>query len=129
MPEDATGMQGKPRLFLWNYTDEEKARVDEFLREVKAPPAVAISKDQGYLPVKDIIHREATGAQELDCDEKLMLFYNIPSRGIAFLIDQAKQRNLPRPLYAAVTEESIHWPLNELLTELIKEREAFESMS
>ena len=122
-------MHGKPRLLLWNYTEEEKAKVDQFLEEVKAPPAVSIRKDQGYLPLKEIIHTDKRGDTEFECDEKLVLFYNIPSKGISFLIDQSKQRQLPRPIYAAVTEESINWPFNELMEDLISEREAFKKMS
>ena len=118
-------MNGSPRLLLWNYTEEEKARVDRLLADVNAPPAVAIRKDQGYLPISDIV-TDTRGEQDFECDEKLVLFYNIPNKGISFLIDLSKKRNLPQPIYAAVTEHSIHWPLNELMEELIAEREAFK---
>lgn len=119
-------MNGSPRLLLWNYTDEEKARVDQLLADVNAPPAVVIRKDQGYLPISDIVHTEKRGEQEFECDEKLVLFYNIPNKGISYLIDLSKKRNLPQPIYAAVTEHSIRWPFNELMEELIAEREAFK---
>lgn len=120
-------MDGKPRLLVWNYTEEEKAGLDQFLEDVKAPSAVSIRKDQGYLLLKEIIHNEERqGDKEFECDEKIVLFYNIPSKGMSFLIDRAKQRNLPYPMYAAVTEHSINWPFNELLQDLIAEREAFQ---
>ena len=122
-------MHGEPRLLLWNYSEEEKAKMVQFLEEVKAPPAVSIRKDQGYLPLKEIIHTDKKGDKELKCDEKVVLFYNIPSKGISFLIDQSKQRKLPRPIYAAVTEESINWPFNKLVEDLIHERDAFKKMS
>ena len=119
-------MDGNPRLLVWDYTEEEKTRLDQFLEEVKAPPAVSIRKDQGYLLLHEIIHNEEKqGDQEFECDEKIVLFYNIPSKGMSFLIDRSKQRNLPSPIYAAVTEHSITWPFNELLQDLIAEREAF----
>ena len=122
-------MHGKPRLLLWNYSDDEKVEIDQFLEEVKAPPAVSIRKDQGYLPLRDIIHTDNRGDTEFECDEKVVLFYNIPSKGISFLIEQSKQRNLPSPIYAAVTEHSINWPFNELVEDLISEKEAFARMS
>ena len=127
--EKELGLHGPPRLFLWNYNEEEKARMDQFLAEVKAPPAVAIRKNQGYLALQEIIHLDKSGDQEFECDEKLVLFYNIPPKGISFLIDQSKRRQLPRPIYAAVTEESIHWPFHELMEDLIQEQEAFKQMS
>ena len=118
-------MDGEPRLLLWNYSDEEKSRVDQFLEEVKAPPAVAIRKDQGKLLLKDIIHGEKRCEQDFECDEKIVLFYNVPSKGMSFLIDHAKKRKLPYPIYAAVTEHSINWSFHELARELVNEREAF----
>ena len=122
-------MHGKPRLLLWNYSEEEKTKIDQFLEEVKAPPAVSIRKDQGYLPLREIIHTDTSRDKEYECDQKVVLFYNIPSKGISFLIDQSKQRNLPHPIYAAVTEHSINWSLNELIEDLISEKEAFAKMS
>ena len=118
-------MNETPRLLVWNYTDEEKADLDRVLQEVEAPLAVNIAKDQGYLVLKDIIHSDMHGEQEFQCDEKFVLFYNIPSKGISFLIDLAKKRNLPQPIYAAVTEHSIEWPFSELAEHLIAEREEF----
>lgn len=123
------GLHGPSRLLLWNYSDEEKIQMDRFLAEVQAPPAVVIRKNQGYLSLEEIIHLDKSGDLEFDCDEKLVLFYNIPPKGISFLIDQSKRRQLPRPIYAAVTEESIHWPFHELMGDLIQERKAFEQMA
>lgn len=118
-------MDGTPRLLVWNYTDEEKANLDHLLKDVEAPLAVTITKDQGHLVLKDIIHSDAHGEQEFECDEKFVLFYNIPPKGISFLIDLAKKRNLPQPIYAAVTEHSIEWPFSELAEHLLAEREEF----
>ena len=118
-------MNGEPRMLLWNYSKEEKARVDQFLEDIKAPPAVAIEKNQGNLLLKEIIHGDKRSDKEFECDEKIVLFYNVPSKGMSFLIDKAKERKLPYPIYAAVTEHSINWPFHELAKELVNEREAF----
>jgi hypothetical protein len=118
-------MNGAPRLLVWNYTDEEKALLDRILTEVEAPPAVTIAKDQGHLLVKDIVHTDKRADEEFECNEKIVLFYNIPHKGMSFLIDLAKKRHLPYPIYAAVTEYSIEWPFSELAEHLIEEREEF----
>ncbi len=118
-------MNGEPRLLLWNYSDEEKVRIDRFLEEIKAPPAVAIRRNQGQLLLKEIIHSDASCEQDFECDEKIVLFYNVPSKGMSILIDRAKKRKLPYPIYAAVTEHSINWSFHELARELVNEREAF----
>lgn len=118
-------MDGPPRLLTWNYTPEEHAQLEQFLEEVGAPPAVAIHPQQGHLLIKDILKGEKHADQAFDCKEKVTLFYNIPNKGISFLIDQARTRRLPQPIYAAVTEHSLHWSFSELVQELIQEREAF----
>lgn len=118
-------MNGAPRLLVWNYTDEEKAALDRLLKDVEAPPAVTIAKDQGHLLVKEIVHTDKHADEEFECDEKIVLFYNIPPKGMSLLIDLAKKRHLPYPIYAAVTEHSIEWPFSELAEHLIEEREEF----
>jgi hypothetical protein len=116
-------MDKEPHLLVWNYTGEEKAELDGILQELAAPPAVTIEKDQGHLLLKEIIHTDKRSEEELHHDEKVLLFYNIPQKGILFLMDAFKKRELPRPIYAVVTEHSINWPFSKLLEHLIEERE------
>ncbi len=118
-------MNGAPRLLVWNYTAEEKATLDQLLKDVAAPPAATIERNQGHLLLKDIVHTDKRAEGAFECDEKIVLFYNIPPKGISFLIDASKKRSLPRPIYAAVTEHSIEWPFSELAAHLIEEREEF----
>ncbi len=117
-------MDGEARLLLWNYTRDEKAELDRFLEELKAPPAVTIEKNQGYVLLKDIIHGAKRSEKEYECDEKIVLFYNVPPKGISFLINTGKERRLPSPIYASVTAHSIEWPFCKLAQELLHEREA-----
>ena len=122
-------MNKEPRLLVWNYESEEKSRLDAILAETKAPPAVRIHKSQGYLTLREIIHTNAQSEQELTSDEKLLLFYNIPHKGVLFLINTFKQTDLPRPIYAVVTEHSIEWPFNELLEHLVEERDRMQKLN
>ncbi len=118
-------MHGEPRLLVWNYTSEEKAGLDRLLKDIQAPQAVTIEKDQGHLPLTEIVHTDKRTENAFECDEKIVLFYNIPPKGISFLIDVSKKRPLPRPIYAVITEHSIEWPFSELAVHLIEEREEF----
>ena len=118
-------MNGAPRLLVWNYTDEEKTNLDRLLKDVEAPPAIRIEKDQGHLLLKEIVHTDKRAEEAFECDEKIVLFYNIPPKGMSFLIDVSKKRPLPRPIYAAITEHSIEWPFSELAEHLIEERAEF----
>jgi hypothetical protein len=119
-------MDKEPRLLVWSYTEEEKEKLDAVLKEVEAPPAFTIKKDQGNLLLKEIIHTDKCSEEEFINDEKVLLFYNIPENGIVFLINLFKQKEMPRPIYAVVTEHSIEWPFSKLLEHLIKERETIK---
>lgn len=119
-------MDKEPRLLVWSYTEEEKKNLDAVLKELGAPPAVTIEKNRGHLPLKEILHTDKRSEEEFLHDEKVLLFYNIPQKGVIFLINDFKKRELPRPIYAVVTEHSIHWPFSQLLEHLIEEREAVE---
>ncbi len=50
--EKDMGLHGPPRLFLWNFSDEEKIRMDQFLAEVQAPPRWQSEKIRGIFPCK-----------------------------------------------------------------------------
>jgi len=122
-------MKGEPRFLVWNYSEEEKRNFDQYLEGVGAPCARTIKKNQGFLTLREIIHTEKTLDREFECPEKVLLFYNIPSKGVYFLINDFKSRNLPRPIYAVVTEHSINWPFSELVDHLIEERETIRKLS
>jgi hypothetical protein len=122
-------MEDHSMLLVWNYSETEKNRLDGILKEIGAPPAVAIEPGQGRLKVGDIIEGKAPQGEPLVCDEKVILFHQIPQKGILFLIKFFKETDLPRPIYAVVTEHSVQWPFHELLEHLIEERDRMEGGS
>lgn len=115
-------MNQKPRLLVWNFTREEKEKLDRMLDLAKAPPAFCILPEQGHLLVREIVQGVRRDSEPFVCDEKIVLFYNIPQKGIFFLIQKFKDADLPRPIFAVVTEHSINWPFSELAAHLIEER-------
>ncbi|MDA8308110.1 MAG: DUF3783 domain-containing protein [Deltaproteobacteria bacterium] len=119
-------MDKEPRLLVWNYTLEEKEKLDALLKEIGAPPASAIDSTRGHLSLREIIHTDAHGQDKLESDEKVLLFYNIPEKGVFLLINIFKKTDLPHPIYAVVTKHSIEWPFSKLLEHLISERDNAE---
>ncbi len=119
-------MNGEPRLLVWNYTSEEKEKLDIVLKGIGAPAAVTLERTQGCLPLREVIHNNAHGENPFTSDEKVILFYNIPQQGVFFLINTFKEQNLPKPIYAVVTEHSIEWRFSDLLEHLVEEREKVE---
>ncbi|MDR3568888.1 MAG: hypothetical protein P4L43_12740 [Syntrophobacteraceae bacterium] len=108
-------MDKEPKLLVWNFTSEEKEKLDCLLKEIGAPPASTIDRSRGHLTLREIIHSDGRGKDCLESTEKLLLFYNIPQRGVFFLIDVFKKARLTQPFYAVVTEHSIERPFSKLL--------------
>jgi hypothetical protein len=116
-------MQSQPQLLVWNYSTGEKSKLDAILKEIGAPSAVTIVETQGFLTLREIIAGSRCSGDVLNSAEKVVLFHGLPQQGVLFLINFFKQTDLPRPIYAVVTEHSINWPFNELLEHLVEERE------
>ncbi len=116
-------MNADPRILLWNYSFEEMLQLDHFFQSVEAPLVQAIEKDQGHLLVEDILFSDKRSDQEFSCDEKVMLFFNVPGTTIHTIMQEAKKWDLPKPIYAVVTDQSIQWTFAELADHLIKERD------
>ena len=112
-----------PRVLLWNYSMEEMLRIDHFFQEISAPPACVIEKNQGHLLVQELLFTQKKAEEEFVCDEKIMLFFNVPAETIHEIMRESKSRDLPRPIYAVVTEQSIEWKFSELAEHLVKERD------
>jgi len=120
-------MDQGPRILLWNYTVEEMLQIDRFFQEIGAPSACVIEKDQGHLLVHEILFTDKRAEEGFSCDEKIMLFYNTPAEIIHTVMSRSKNMELPRPIYAMVTEQSIQWKFSYLADHLIKERDFMNS--
>lgn len=120
-------MDVSPRVLLWNYSMEEMLRMDQFFQEICAPPAHVIEKDQGHLLVHEILFDDKKADDDFTCDEKVMLFFNVPAETIHAVMSESKTRDLPRPIYAVVTEQSIEWKFSDLAEHLIKERDYMQN--
>ena len=119
-------MEDQPKLLVWNYSPEEKRALDALLADIGAPPAECIDKTRAHLTLKEIIDGSGSCGDELVSDEKVLLFHAIPDKGVRFLLHTFRETDLPRPIYAVVTEHSIGWPFRELLEHLVEERNRME---
>jgi hypothetical protein len=116
-------MDASPKILLWNYSYEEMLQMDHLFQEVGAPEAKAIEKEQGELPVHEILFTDAKADEEFSCDEKIVLFFNVPAPMIHTLMRETKNLDMPRPIFAVVTPQSIEWKFSELVEHLVKERD------
>jgi len=119
-------MGNEARVLTFGYTDSERERIDERLAEIGVPPPARLEKRHGSVVIGDILRQGAIGTGEFDCRERLVLFYNLSDAGVRSLMQVFKSLEIPKPIFAIVTETSITWTLEQLMEHLIEEKRAHE---
>jgi hypothetical protein len=119
--------RGKARIFTFGFSADESAAIDAALAEVRVPPPTRLRPSQGDCRVGDIVERDADGTGCLAADERVVLFARLPGEAVGGLVDYFRGIDVPRPIFATVTETSVTWTLAELLEHLAAERRAHEA--
>jgi hypothetical protein len=119
-------MGNKARVLTFGFTDSERERIDERLAEIGVPPPARLEKRHGSVVIGDILRQGAIGSEEFDCRERLVLFYNLSDAGVRSLMQVFKSLEVPKPIFAIVTQTSITWTLRQLMEHLIEEKRAHE---
>lgn len=115
-------MDGKARILTYGFSAEEQGRIDAALAAVGVPPPTRMRATQGHVVLSDIILRDQDGTEGIACPERLVLFHNLSEGGIRTLMSYIRRLELPRPIFAVVTETSFRWTLAELLEHVTAER-------
>ena len=120
-------MSEKARVYIFGFTSDEKDAIDTKFGQLKIPPAVRIRKSQGHVVLGDIIDRDAESPETLDSDERVVLFHNVSVQGVVALMRLIREIEVPKPIFATVTEHSIKWPFAKLLDHLVQEKRAADT--
>jgi hypothetical protein len=119
-------MSDKARVLTFGYSSAENERIDRRLAEIGVPPPLQLGKRHGSVVIGDILRQGAIGNEEFECPERLVLFYNLSDSGVTSLMRVFKSLEIPRPIFAVVTETSITWTLRQLMEHLSEEKRAHE---
>jgi hypothetical protein len=120
-------MSDKARILTFGFAEREHEQIDRRLAEIGVPPPTRLEKQHGSTVIGDILRDGAVGTEEFDCQERLVLFYNLSEGGVRSLMQVFKALEIPKPIFAVVTETSITWTLEQLMEHLIEEKRAHES--
>jgi hypothetical protein len=118
--------EGKARMFTFGYTEIESAAIDAALAGIRVPAPTRLKPTQGDCVVGDIVDRDADGAGSLPAGERLVLFARLPGEAVSGLVDFLRGIDVPRPIFATVTETSATWTLAALLEHLVEEKRFHE---
>jgi len=114
------------RVYVYGFTQEEEKRINSLFGELGIPEVVRIERSQGSVTLGDIIENGKSGDDELAYDERTILFHEISDKGVYALMQAIKSIDVPKPIFAVVTEHSIHWTFEQLAGHLLREKRAFE---
>jgi hypothetical protein len=118
---------GKPRIFTFGFTVDESAAIDAAFAEIRVPAPTRLGPSQAGCLVGDIVDRDADGTGSLETAERFVLFARLPGEAVGGLVDNFRGIDVPRPIFATVTETSATWTLTELLEHLAEEKRAHEA--
>ncbi len=114
------------KILIFGYNEEENNKIKNFCLKNHFPEPVILCQSHKKILIKDLLINRYEPQDCIVRQDNLILFNKLPNYEISRFIDLFKKEGLRIPLWAAVTEHSINWSLEELLTELKKEREEFE---
>lgn len=121
-------MDMNPRVLVWNYGDAEIVAVRDFLGQLEAPALQVVYPGEAGCTVNDLLAGHEAVTDEVAADvsagnEKVMLFFNVEPRMVKLVMQQSRERELPRPIYAMVTDQNITWSFACLVEHLVEEHE------
>jgi hypothetical protein len=126
-PLGEVAREDRPRIFTFGFTTDESAAIDAALAELRVPPPTRLKPSQGDALVGDIVAQDADGTGSLASTERLVLFARLPGEAVGRLVDCFRTIEIPRPIFATVTETSATWTLAELLEHLAEEKRSHEA--
>lgn len=91
------------------------------------PVSIAVSDDASLTCLEVLGQRRLPGTDSTL--PRAVLVSGLEERQLHDLMQLYRQSGAPRPLWAALTEHSQHWPLGQLLGELQEERRALEAVA
>jgi hypothetical protein len=122
-------MSDKAKILTFGFTGPEQQCIEDRLGEIGVPPPTRLERRHGSIVIGDILREGAIGEEEFDCRERLVLFYSLSEAGVRSLMQVFKSLEIPKPIFAIVTETSITWTLQQLLEHLIEEKRYHEGGS
>lgn len=111
---------------LYNFNDKEVISLKSACRIFGIKDVEVLSRNNAATRVIDVVNGEVASFDEEGVNHKAIVFNNVSSAKVNGLIDGLKKLKLGRPLMAFVTEDNAQWTFNNLLLNLIEERNALQ---
>lgn len=113
-------------VIVYNFNNKEITNIKSVCRLFGIKDIEVLSRKNSNSKISDIIDNKIESSEEEGINQKSMIFNNISPMKVSSVVDSLKKFRMSRPLVAFVTENNINWTLNELVFNLLEERNAFQ---
>lgn len=122
-----TGIHERACMLMYHFTSREMQQIQNVARMTGITDCILLKPCHGENKVRNILDGEIEQSEVEGLKEKAIILNHISSARMNAFIEGLKKCRIQRPLIAVVTETSINWSLNELLSNLVQERIAVRS--
>lgn len=111
-------------IILYNFNGKELKNIKNYGSILGLKDQIELYSKNANSLIKNILDGNIDESCEDGRKEKAIIFNNISNQKISIFIDTLKKVRINNVLKAVVTETSINWTLNEVVSNLVLERAA-----
>lgn len=109
-------------IILYNFGGKELKSIKNYGSILGLRDQITLYSKNANTIIKDILENNIDSSCDEGRKEKAIIFNNIPNSKISLFIDMLKKARVNNVLKAVVTETSINWSLNDVVSNLVAER-------
>ena len=120
--KDSTAREGRACILLCNLAGKDLQKVKNCAMILGVRDQIILNSKNGNTVIKDVLDNNINTECEDGRKERAIIFNAIPPAKMNIFIENLKKVRVNNVLKAVVTETSIDWTVNEVLSNLVAER-------
>ena len=122
--KDSTAREGRACILLCNLAGKDLQKVKNCAMILGIRDKIILNSKNGNTVIKDVLDNNINSECEDGRKERAIIFNAIPPAKMNIFIENLRKVRVNNVLKAVVTETSIDWTVNEVLSNLVAERVA-----
>lgn len=122
--KDNNEKEGRACILICNLSGKDLQKVKNCAMILGIRDQIILNSKNGNTVIKNVLENNINTECEDGRKERAIIFNAIPAAKISMFIENLKKVRVNNVLKAVVTETSIDWSVNELLSNLVAERVA-----
>lgn len=125
--------EGRNCIMVYGYKGADLEQLEECRKKAGIDEMILVNEAEIKIPIEDILDKEAYGTLSQMKDATPSLINTIVFSGHSHLelnafIDATKTIAITRPIFAGTTPHNLSWTFEDLVKELVKERDEIRKM-